>query len=761
MDEFESWTIKRTVSPEPLKTNSNNLDRMQENLIVAAHTIEALKHERDRLKQSMKFSLGQSEIQTSSSTLPEIEDLKGKLNFKEQIILKLESQLTNERIRKSDWTSMQENLSNLRSELTEKEKHIISLEKIVRELKTDLHSHLSSNLIQETKEKNSKLIEDLQFQVNELRAEKKYWKKLQGSLQGVISDYTINKGYWDKKGRSEWEVMAEVVLYMKKMIEDRAGEGVNERSGANEREQLMRYKDLNEKLMSEVEYLKEKNARPGVLFELGETCLRFITKLRESPQFYLPFQRNLNSFAGFRELVDKKKYSEGLLGLMKFVIEILETGFDVKKRTFEKTEDYKTQAQKFSNFKGAEADSEEYFTERPRFYSPANRPRNETEWTGTWTEVKKKEKEQEKKIIKGGVLGSSKSNKALQTSLPSGLKKENFPVKRPLKDFETASKKIQTADEGFYKPRPNEFTKKDFETPTKPPETPKRPLETPVTPHRKNLRNAETSTERPQATSCPVEPPAKDQGYIKLFDESDQLLTIIDKQNTRLAKINNQISNLVPGSLESLDESSSDSETPKALGSYLLNLPHPNSNQYEEGTFNKHASSIQGEIKGKHESSNEKHMKILVSNPKDEVNYSQVYTNFERKGPESSSEREKLFKNTENPTEDSRFLHSSVEKSSTDHEGNYIQRKTRDLVFEYKGDSEEFHGMSNISSPRLQDDRSKSNFSSASKLKSPSNLHQKPLERFSDHPNLNPKNNKDEHWNSIIDYFSNKGDDSQ
>ena len=746
MSEFESWTIKRQVSPEPLKSNSNNLDKMQENLIIAAHTIEALKHERDRLKQSMKFSMGSGDIPNSNFTLSEIDDLKNKLSFKEQIILKLESQLTNEKIRKSDWASMQENLSKLRSEMTEKEKYIISLEKLVRELKTDLHSHLSSNSLKDTKEKNAKLIEDLQLQVNELKAEKSYWKKLQSTLQGVIFDYTKNKGYWDK-GKSEWEVMAEVILYMKKVIEDGAVGGANERSSANDREQLMRYKELNEKLMNEVEYLKEKNAKPGILFELGETCMRFINKLREYPQFYLAFQRNLNSFAGFKELVDKKKYSEGLFGLMKFIIELLESGLDLK-RGQEKIEDFKGQAQKFSRFRAAEPNNEGYLTEKTRFYSPANRPWNESAWTQTELNEKKR------------VLESSKSNKALQTSLPSGIKKENFSVKRPLKDFETVSKKIQTIDEGVNKPRPNEFTMKNFETPSKPSENP-RPLENSVTTSRKNLKNAETSTERPQIAHPQVEPQARDQGYIKLFDESDQLLTIIDKQNTRLAKINNQISNLVPGNLESLDESSSDSETPKALGSYLLNLPHPHSNQYEEGTFNKRDTSNQDEKIGKPQINTEKHMKILVNTPKEEVKYSEVYTNIEKNKPEMSLDKEKLFKNTENPTEDSRFLHSSVEKSSTDHEGNYIQRKARDLVFEYKGDSEEFHGMSDISSPRPQDDRSKSNFSSASKLKSPSNIHQKPLERFSEHPNLKPKNIKDEHWNSIIDYFSNKGDDSQ
>ena len=53
----ETWTVNRHISPEPQLSKVDKLNYMQENLSLAANTINALKLERDKLKGSLRTTL--------------------------------------------------------------------------------------------------------------------------------------------------------------------------------------------------------------------------------------------------------------------------------------------------------------------------------------------------------------------------------------------------------------------------------------------------------------------------------------------------------------------------------------------------------------------------------------------------------------------------------------------------------------------------------------------------------------------------------
>lgn len=748
MSNFESWTIKRQISPESPRPGSSNLDKMQENLIIAAHTIDALKQERDRLKQSMKFTTDYSENPYSQSS--EIENLQNQLNFKEQIIIKLEKQLTKVKINKADLISMHENLAKLRAELTDKEKHIIGLEKTIRELKADLHSYVTPNILQEPKKSSEKIVEELQNQLFELKNEKNYWKKIQSVLQGAIFEYCKNRELRDK-GKNEWETMAEVVFYMRKQLD--ANGGLFGPQGVSEKEKLVKLEETNRKLMTEIQILKSKEDKPAMLYELNETCNTFLNKLRQKPQFYIGFQTHLTSIAGFKHIIEKKKYSECLLGFLKFVIDLMDNGeFLIKNRI--NLEIPSESDRKFSQPPQTRQENFEHFAEKPRFFSPSNKNWRQTDWTQT----------EEAKVING-----SRSNKGLQTN----WSQEKFSVPRPAKEPEKATKRIQAFEERPIKRDSYEQEKKPPSIQRKPLESHPDPSELPNpssnfqrVPSKPDLKTVETLTEKGQNPSYPIENQEKGQNYIKLFDESGKLLTIIDKQNTRLAKINSQISQLVPNKLESLDESSSDSENSKALGSYLLNLPSPHSNLHIGSTFNPRdltgqetKSEVLNENLKKSKEASEKYIKISVNSPKHELKHQIVYSNVENKKLDNltdSEEFSRLRKNTENPTEDSRFLHSSLEKSSTDNEAHRFQDRNRPQVFDYGGNPEESQGVSEISYHRPE--YINLNSEKFQKFSKPQKKSQEPRHKTPELHSAHSKSRskKDEHWNSIIDYFSNK-----
>ena len=81
--EHETLKIRRKITPDPFNRNTKNLDLMQNNLKIAAETIEALKQERDRMKFSVKSFNDQSPLPDSlRKSSEEAENLKKILKIK-------------------------------------------------------------------------------------------------------------------------------------------------------------------------------------------------------------------------------------------------------------------------------------------------------------------------------------------------------------------------------------------------------------------------------------------------------------------------------------------------------------------------------------------------------------------------------------------------------------------------------------------------------------------------------------------------------
>lgn len=707
--EYETLQIRRKITPDPSNRNTRNLDIMQSNLKIAAETIEALRQERDRIKVSVKSINDQASLHDShSKSTEEAEELKKFLHIKDKKIEKLEKQVRSFKLQQIDTQSLVDNCEKLKKELIAKEKHIISLEKIIRDLKNDLVSQTISSENSEVSLINQNLIEKLHKEISELRNEKNNWLKVHKTASSLNQKLASSKDFNEKKSE-KWEIVLQTLENLQSEIVKKEEE-IQELAMKNPKEKLNSLKEYNKSLKNELENLRRKTLKPGLLFELTELCTHFIQVVHSNQSLYFLFKKNFTSSKSLKDLIESSSHSEALLKLLKFSIEIIQTQF-IQPETPEEDSDsfqyFQSQTPKNRVIWKHEPVLEtrkRFFspcTSAQGFYQPGYRLVNSPGQTYHNTQIPSPRQTQPGKTDR--IVGSDTSNKSQQTSVDA---------------------KIQ----------PGVFSKTFNEN---------------IAKEKRDLNGERERNERVGLGVCPEadsdvfdgnEDKKDDKGFIQIFDESEQLLNIIDKQNSRLARIGNQISQLVPEKIESVDEPSSESSDDDKRKKYHYLVTYPNQSEFQEGTFGRKVSSKNPEISENSKSSQiksdrENYIKILGRSDNEKNDYYSVPDLTDpSKGPESQ------------------YFQSCVERTTIEHELKKSDAERQNFFFDKEAKSEDFTNFSQRSNPRVSGKRSDlyqeirpNNSEFRKNLKSPQE-------------NLKPDRNPSEYWNSVADYFSQKDD---
>jgi hypothetical protein len=666
---------------------------MQKKLRIAAETIEALKKERENMKISVK-SFDHKFPTTESSTKEtseEAEELKKILKFKEETIESLENQLRSEKIKKIDLKALIETCEKLKSELTLKEKHIIFQEKIIRDLKSDL---LSQSLHTDS----DQVLEKLKAQLSDLLKEKNHWKEVFESILTITEESGKAKSFWDKSS-NHWKIALETVKQMKTSIIEK-DQLIQQLMQKSSKEKLKKLKETNKSLQNELEKSQKKTLKPGFFFDLTEACSIFIQTVHSSQFLYFPFKKHLTNSQTFKEMIEKSEFQEVLLKLLLFFQEI----FQSDHFSLQRAEDDSEIQDFYPTPKKHRFQNPEFFEARSRFFSPSHSaqgfhekgfggyPRYPGSTQGSPGYSSARNMPRVSRYQEPGHFEVPKqilSNKSQQTSLDT-------QISRPV-DLKSSklSKEVQTFQVLSNTPE----SKQDFSVNQK---------------ISKSKSTQETST-------VPQQSP---EGLIKVFDESEQLLSIIDKQNSRLARIGNQISQLVPEKIESIDEpsseSSSNSEIPKERYRYLVTSPEHT--EYQEGTFGRKPSSSNPDPSEawKGRSEQDKYIKVV-----------------------GWSGNELEVSSVPGFSENSRVEKTNVER------GGFLTRKLVGPGFAVDAQlSEELQRFSVQSSPQVP----------RKHIREGNNENSDSEEQLKETRDLRPGHKTKEYWNSVVDYFSQKDD---
>ena len=664
--EHETLKIRRKITPDPYNRNTRNLDLMQNNLKIAAETIEALRQERDRMKFSVKSfndQIPSPDLLGKSSE--EAENLKRILRAKDKNIEKLEKQLRSFKLNQIDTGALADNCEKLKKELVNKEKLIISLEKIIRDLKTDLLSQTLSMENSEASIIDKSFIEKLTKEIADLKSEKNNWNKVYKTVLSLNEELNPLQEIKDKKAK-KWELVLHTFEYLRVLITQKENE-IKELITKNPKEKLKSLKDYNKSLLNELELLRRKTLKPGLLFELTETCTHFIRSVHSSQALYFPFKKNFSSSKSLKDLIESSSHSEALLKLLNFCLEIIQTHFLQPETPEEDSES-------FQYFHSQTPKSrvmwkhDQVLETRPRFFSPCSttqgfyqqgsQPVHAPAHINYNNQVPSQKITQPRRSDK--LVGSDKSNKSQQTSVDAkiqpGVFSRNFR-ESPNSRNEDLQGNLRREKIENYGPGPKDASCGN------------------------RLEESQGKEEKDEAA-----------GFIQIFDESEQLLNIIDKQNSRLARIGNQISQLVPEKIESVDEPSSESSDDDKKKKYHYLVTYPDQSEFQEGTFGRKVSSTNPETS--------ENSKISKSNPDSHIKIL----------GRSDIDRDDLYsvpdlgEHSRDP--ESKYFQSYVEPIMNERDFKKSNSERQNLEFVYKvPKSEDFTHFSHKSNPKVSDKR--------------------------------------------------------
>jgi hypothetical protein len=806
LNESETWTVHRRVSPDPLRGKTEKLEMMQENLKIAATTIDALRLEREKLKDSLRVALESTGFKESEKINQKdfgSNHWKAQVLDRERKIEELQLLLNQNRVDRMDWKELRESHAKAQAELIEKDKIIAGLERMERaermerlERKGNFESNeivfkLKAELAQRTKD-----LEILNQHLKDLVEEKEQWTKLYDVLAQLAPEYLRTKSVKEATHKSDWQRFLEIIINLAQTAE-------KEKKFHQEMQETgKRFKMESNKIES------------AFFIELKETTDSFLERIHKNSDWHQFFKNRLICSKRFKSMMESHEYPEALLRVLRLFIDFL---------------DQLSENQQFYKWKLQNNDSPSPRTsavsQRPRkihedhFYEDRSKGmspyRSENSFKQTcWTQTSSN-----KSPMVVNELSHSTSNKGLQTSLD-----------KPLGGFlspRLMNKGIQY-DKSFNRPvHDEESYKKSIKVhhPTSRPS---------------HLKNVDTSTDRPNILIDSRSDKGKEEGYIKLFDESQQLLSIIDKQNSRLARINNQISQLVPNKVEMIVERDEPSESSNFNEKFESSAKYHRSQksgtrtiEYENGTFNNpdirvSGSSVHSSERqkiSKYQVKDSQKFEVLKKDQRSEKDFSDLKNFRDVKDQrsmktgkdlrEESKEKQSRFKGRspdhpkagtqvvrydqfvsesrlknrnppkahppmDHPADDSRGQYSSIEHSSQ--ERSLSNRHRRDHRLE--NDSDEGKN-SRFSSPRLErkpsgldssalripnkDDSklndSKFNESPGRRYLSPQNVNRGSSrspdpgsDRFGEY--ARPMLHKEEKWNSVAQYFDSKAEES-
>lgn len=710
--EHETLKIRRKITPDPFNRNTKNLDLMQNNLKIAAETIEALKQERDRMKFSVKSFNDQSPLPDSlRKSSEEAENLKKILKIKEKNIEKLEKQLRSFKLNQIDTEALADNCEKLKKELVNKEKYIISLEKIIRDLKADLLSQTISIENSDASLIDKNFIENLQKEISDLKNEKNNWSKVYKTAWSLNQDLINSQELTDTKYKKS-EFVLHAFENLRALIAQKENE-IKDLKTKKPKEKIRSLKDYNKTLLNEIDLLRRKTMKPSLLFELTEACTHFIQGVHSSQALYFPFKKHFSSSKSLKDLIESAFHSEALLRLLNFSLEIIQTHFLQPETPEEDSES-------FQYFQSQTPKSrvmwkhDQVLETRPRFYSPCSTTQGfyqqgyqqSYQPVHSPAQVYHNNQVSSLKIIQprrsDKLVGSDKSNKSQQTSVDAKIQPGVF-----LRNF-------RENDEAGNRDLKGTVLKEKIES------------------------YGQGSGNRVEASQGKGE---KDEGtgFIQIFDESEQLLNIIDKQNSRLARIGNQISQLVPEKIESVDEPSSESSDDDQKKKYHYLVTYPDQREFQEGTFGRKVSSTNPEISENSKisrSDRDNYIKILGKNDFDRNDYCSV---------PDLAERSKY--------QESKNFQSYVEPSRKEQDLKKFNPERKNLNFDCQVPrSKDFPNFSHKSNPKVSDRRPEFNQDLRTNEKDLRNN----LKSYQE--DLKPERNLSEYWNCVADYFSQKDD---
>lgn len=747
--ETENWTMHRQLSPESRRQNTEKLEQMQENLKVAANTIDALKTERERLKESLKSALRASpaESESDKGLKHEVAYWKSQAYEKEKKIEYLEGKVHSSRVDKGEWEEMHSKYAELRTEMIEKDRYIASLE---NRLKNDGETELRFELNQRAKD-----LEDLNSHLKVLLEEKEQWSQLYDVLVGLAPQYLKTTSLKHANSKTDWQRFLEIIVNLHK-----AAEG----------------KRNKEDFQETAKRLKVDSAYEGeaaFFYELKEAVTVISEKLHLIPQWHSFFKHRLLCSKRFRAMIEGHEYPEALLRVLKFLIDILNDTLSgesyMKIRQLSPKSKFHVSSPNRNNRIEGSYDQFKTYEEKSRAMTPY---KSESSFKQTcWTQTSNISA---KSPMVMSELNHSRLNKGLQTASDKSIGGFASP-RLSSKGVQSDSVRSQYISEDSSRQRSVRKDSRQIKSPS-----------------RRNLKTVETSTDRGNILIESSKSSAgREEGYIKLFDESQQLLSIIDKQNSRLARINNQISQLVPNKIEMILEKEEPSESSNFVEYSKYSHKYKNSNpaaktiEYENGTFNKpevqvsstsinNSDNVKSVIKKYTEPQDKKSQEESKNNKKGAY---QIYRN-EKSGSKVYRSPPRAHPPVERPTEDTKVVHSSVERSM----GEFSKK----VKHAFKYESEDLQSSGTLS-PKLE--RKKSGLESSAlripskdygKLndskgtESPSRRYLSPkdiegarkhnwspdpsTDRFGEYSR--PKLRKEDCWHSVADYFSGKPDES-
>ena len=592
--EKETWTIRRHISPEPASHKLDKLNLMQENLAMAAETINALKLERDKLKSSLRTVLdenfmeteedsnisrcsgrkSQAEARKKQALKEELLKLKKVSIEKDKMIEIMEKKLQDSRIEKSEWRILNEKHTSVKVELEDKKRCVQMLEKKLAEYKNEQKDWRRMSEFNEQAGKNS-VIESQAMTIKELSHEKAQWKKIYDFLVGLAPEYLDHEKYMKFKeaetNRYDWQKFTDVIIALRTQNNDKDKiiESLSRKPKGDqliiEKSEWVQLKEANKLLKHELEsaVLARKHENYSLYQELRDAASEVIDRMHSNASWHSLFKSKFVCSKRFRSMIENHEFSEALLKTMLLLLDIL----DEPKSSLASTKPISVgfDSPKSSQFKNSPRKMSEThhrlecWTQTPGEgnFSCKSQPLRTTDLEesrankGTQYELDSIRSEEKPQISRKLIFGPLQVNKAIQVTNPSMITHVS-PRSINISEEKPPAPSLITITPQQY---PKNISAKDPASVHKiHPTGPNKRTPQPQTSNFiKIIKSSEDLSENLTPKLKQDSSPKADEEYLKLIDESQQLLSIIDKQNSRLAKINTQISQLVPTSAEPIE----------------------------------------------------------------------------------------------------------------------------------------------------------------------------------------------------------------
>ncbi|OMJ67181.1 hypothetical protein SteCoe_35734 [Stentor coeruleus] len=357
----EAKPYKLHYSPDQSSSNIEKLSFLQQNLSLASETIQALKQERDQLKDSLRNSIEESkykkqlqDLDQSSNSIEnfsiesrkkkalkaELQNLKKIAMEKDKMIQAMEKKFKDQKQDKKHLKSLNEKLSLSTSDINDKEKYIQMLEKRFREQSIELEKKVSEedymNIKSQLKEKTLAL-ESLGSSLKDLISEKSYWKKLYDFFAELVPESLENDKH-KSLDKSSWQKFSEVLLSLKdsNTEKDLIIESLTEKmkkliaKGQEKASDSKNYPNQSDKFQTfGLGGIKNSTENIGLLNEIQEMVHIIIEKVHLNSQIHDHFKSRLVCSKRFRSMIENQEFPESLLRVMKLLIDILDYNFTI------------------------------------------------------------------------------------------------------------------------------------------------------------------------------------------------------------------------------------------------------------------------------------------------------------------------------------------------------------------------------------------------------------------------------------------------